>query len=110
MTFTYAIRPHVGKFDTVKSQRQDGAAKMLQDKIVKLDNENVFITRLKPTRTEKGLILRLYNPTDKPQAATLNFVQKVDQVYFSNPLEERLEKTANKITIAPFDFITLRAE
>jgi len=41
---------------------------------------------------------------------TLDFVQKVDQLYLSNPLEERVGKVPNTIVIDPLDFITLRAE
>ncbi|MCL2306314.1 MAG: polysaccharide lyase family protein [Planctomycetaceae bacterium] len=113
LLFNYWIRPYVGKFDAAKAQqslRERHIKKALQNRIVKLDNENVLITRLKPTRTESGLILRLYNPSDKPQTVTLDFVQKVEQLYLSNPLEERVEKVANTITIDPFDFITIRAE
>ncbi|MCL2304753.1 MAG: polysaccharide lyase family protein [Planctomycetaceae bacterium] len=115
LRFQYVIRPHIGPYDASKSQRlvRDDVLKtthMLQNQIVKLDNESVLITRLKPTRTESGLILRLYNPTDQPQTVTLDFVQKVEQVYLSNPLEDRLAKIPNSILIDPFDFVTLRAE
>jgi len=111
LEFAYVLRPHVGKFDTVRSQRFIHDLIMaFQNQIVKLDNENILITRLKPTRTESGLILRLYNPTDKPQTVALDFVQKMEQLYLSNPLEDRLEKISPEITIDPLDFITLRAE
>jgi len=107
----YAIRPYIGKYDAAKSQRfVKGYYKRELDEIVKLDNDDVLVTRLKPTRTESGLILRLYNPTDKPQTVTLDFVQKLEQLYLSNPLEDRLEKIASTLTIDPLDFITLRAE
>ncbi len=113
MVFSYVIHPYVGKYDSAKSQRfiqQGGFFEFAREKVVKIDNEEVLVTRVKPTRTESGLILRLYNPTDKAQTVTLDFVKKVEQLYFSNPWEDRVEKTGNTITIDPFDFITLRAE
>ena len=113
LEFSYAIKPYIGKYDAAKSQRlvyEDPFRNTIQKKIVNKDNDNVFITRLKPTREESGLILRLYNPTDKPQTVSLDFVKKIKQLYYSNMLEDRLEKTSNTLTIDPLDFITLRAE
>ncbi|MDR2642457.1 MAG: hypothetical protein LBC74_06655 [Planctomycetaceae bacterium] len=96
--------------------------------LLQLDNENISITRLKPARTEKafdvsespygqGLIVRLYNPTDKPQKVSLTFsAPQINKdiyepaLYCSNPLEDRLEKIPLTLVIDPFDFITLRAE
>ncbi|MDR1484718.1 MAG: hypothetical protein LBT09_07825, partial [Planctomycetaceae bacterium] len=131
LQFFYRIRPYVGKFDVAKSQkfaRGEGTRDPLYKQLLNLDNENILVTRLKPARTEKtsdvsespygqGLIVRLYNPTDKPQKVSLTFsAPQINKeiyeptLYHSNPLEDRLEKIPPTLIIDPFDFITLRAE
>jgi hypothetical protein len=131
LQFTYRIRPYIGKFDVAKSQkfaRGEDSPVTLYKQLLNLDNENIIITRLKPARTEKasdvsespygqGLIVRLYNPTDKPQNVSLTFsAPQINKniyepaLYRSNPLEDRLAKISPTLVIDPFDFITLRAE
>jgi alpha-mannosidase len=131
LQFTYRIRPYAGKFDVAKSQkfaRDEDNFKPLYQTLLKLDNENIIVTRLKPARTAKapnvfespygqGLIIRIYNPTDQVQKVSLTFAapQMNKEVYepalyCSNPLEDRLEKIPTTFVIDPFDFITLRAE
>ncbi|MDR1383471.1 MAG: hypothetical protein LBJ67_06450, partial [Planctomycetaceae bacterium] len=127
----YRIRPYLGKFDVAKSQKFARGTNMLtslEQQLLKLDNENILVTRLKPARTERasnahespygqGLIVRLYNPTDKAQNVSLTFAApQIDKevykpaLYLSNPLEDSLEKIPATLTIDAFDFITLRAE
>jgi hypothetical protein len=127
MTFDYSIRPYIGKYDAAKSQKWANPVVNLNhetSKLLKLDNDNVVITRLKPCRElgEKrnspygqGLLVRLYNPTAQPQRVSLDFQTKGSKyrrvnLYASNPLEDRLHRIRPQMTIAPFDFITLRAE
>ncbi|MDR1271085.1 MAG: hypothetical protein LBK82_16345 [Planctomycetaceae bacterium] len=132
LRFVYKIRPYVGKFDVAKSQKfardEDSPVPLYNKQLMNLDNENIIITRLKPARTEKasnvsespygqGLIVRLYNPTDKPQKVSLTFsAPQINKdvyepaLYRSNPLEDCLEKIPTTLVIDPFDFITLRAE
>ncbi len=125
LLFTYLIRPYKGQYDAAKSQKR-GRLDLIEEiaKLVQLSNDNVLITRLKPCREfgEKkdspygpGLLVRLYNPTKEQQTVSLDFRtngKKYDAVtvYDSNPLEDRLEKIEGEITIAPLDFITIRAE
>ncbi|MDR1191506.1 MAG: hypothetical protein LBK60_07580 [Verrucomicrobiales bacterium] len=134
LQFVYKIRPYVGKFDVVKSQKfargqaEGNSGARLREQLLKLDNDNIIVTRLKPARTEKassaaktpygqGLIVRLYNPTGQPQKVALKFSapqfnQDVYEpvLYLSNPLEDRVEKIDKTLTIDAFDFVTMRAE
>ena len=127
LTFSYVIHPYVGKYDAAKSQKKSSPFAYLAhetSKLIKLDNDNIILTRLKPCREfgakkdspyGPGLLVRLYNPTDKPQKVSIDFQAnrkryEAVSLYNSNPLEDRLEKISPVITIDPFDFITLRAE
>ncbi len=125
---SYYIRPYLGKYDPAKSQRfARGIIDVdLTPELLQTGNENVIVTRLKPCREPAakadspygpGLLVRLYNPTDKPQTVSLRFAApqvKKDSyeptLYLSNPWEDRLEKIPSELTIDPFDLTTLRAE
>ncbi|MGL6196964.1 MAG: hypothetical protein ACRC2T_19300, partial [Thermoguttaceae bacterium] len=130
LAFAYTIQPYVGKYNVVKflTTNDESAFSAGVDKLLKLDNENVLVTRLKPCReyldkekaeAEKlygpGLFVRLYNPTDQPQTVNLEFLKKGEKVdpvvYISNPWEDRLEKVSDKkITIDPKDMTAIRVE
>jgi len=127
LQFRYRIRPYLGKYSPENSQqfaRGIANGNDLASKLVKIDNNNIIITRAKPVRdggeaqgSPGGLFLRLYNPTDQPQSLTLQLTAPQmgqsdysARVYFSNPLEERGEKISGAIVIDPYDIIMLRAE
>ncbi|MGL6195796.1 MAG: hypothetical protein ACRC2T_13350, partial [Thermoguttaceae bacterium] len=138
LDFRYGIRPYIGKYDAAKSQKIERNISILDisANLIKLDNDNVLVTRLKPCReylpkepeVERsatsgqpeplygpGLFVRLYNPTDEPQTVNLEFLKKGEKVdptiYISNPWEDRLEKVSDKkITIEPKDMTAIRVE
>ncbi|MGL6227359.1 MAG: polysaccharide lyase family protein [Thermoguttaceae bacterium] len=122
---SYAIRPYLGKYDAAKSQHFARSVRRsdITSQLVKPDNANVVITRVKPCREwgkkadspyGPGLFVRLYNPTDVAQTVSLDFFSKGESyqpnLYLSNPLEERLETISGSITIDPLDMIVIRAE
>ena len=69
---------------------------------------SLVITRIKPSE-DGNLIVRVFNPTKK--SASTNLITKsIDRTefYLSNGDEEEIEQINNRITLDPFELVTLK--
>jgi alpha-mannosidase len=70
----------------------------------------VIATAFKPSDDSKALIVRLYNPTDQPQTARLNWSKPVSATWLSSAREEQGLKAPDAIPLAKQAMVTLRVE
>ena len=61
--------------------------------LVSIDNESIHVSAIKPSEDKKGIIIRLFNPTDKEQNVTLNLGVDYKNLYFAGMDETIKEKT-----------------
>jgi alpha-mannosidase len=59
---------------------------------LELDNPSIIFSSLKKAARSNDLILRLYNPSESSQSATLRFLNAPDAAFFANLNEETLEQ------------------
>ncbi len=121
-TFRYAIRPHRGfdgaqaaKFGTEISQPlipvrgSDGF--LPRPSLLRIQPGDVVATVLKPSRDGKARILRLFNPTEKPHKVTLDWGKPAPrQVFLSNLAEAKGAPLNERIEMAPYEIVTVRAQ
>lgn len=71
-------------------------------------DENIVVTSIKPSKDNKYLMIRLFNPSDKE--ITTHFIgkNKFSECYISREDESIIEKITNDIILKPFDVITLK--
>jgi alpha-mannosidase len=118
--FRYALWPH-GGYDAVAAMRF--GVESTQSLIVapatgskpvpgrlRLESDKLIATAFKPSEDGKALIVRLFNPTDQPQIARLNWNQPVGQTWISSAMEDQVEKAPSEVTLSKFGTVTLRVE
>jgi alpha-mannosidase len=118
--FRFTIRPHAA-YDSAAATRfgvestepllvapATGPAPLASR--LSLDPDTVILTAFKPSDDGKALIIRLWNPTDHPQTARLNWKQPVQHVWLSSAREEQGAAAPESISLAKFDLATLRVE
>ncbi|NLH15067.1 MAG: hypothetical protein GX455_00675 [Phycisphaerae bacterium] len=121
--FRYSLAPH-GSFDPAAAARfgversrplivvpcNPAAGSM--PSLVTVSNPAVLISLLKPSDSGKGYFLRLWNPTNTPQKATIDWpaMRKSPKLFFSNPFEDKLKTCPKSLTVAPMEIVALRAE
>ncbi|MBN2475090.1 MAG: hypothetical protein JXB62_10815 [Pirellulales bacterium] len=122
MTFRYVLRPHAGPYDQADAQRfaravhqpllalTADASRPVRGSLLALDNDALVVTALKPCRDGRGLLVRLFNTTDQPQQASIRWTAEPQEVYVSNPLEDRTERAPEILKLAPYEIVTLRTE
>jgi alpha-mannosidase len=70
----------------------------------------VIVTSLKPLRAEEGMLLRLFNASDKPAHTSLQWGQrKPKSLFLSNQKEKNLGLAPKVIDLGPWEIITLKA-
>lgn len=70
----------------------------------------VIITALKPLRAEEGLLIRLFNASDKPAKTSLRWGQKRPaKVFLSNQKEKSLAPSNGMLELGPWEILTLKA-
>ncbi len=121
VTFRYALQPHaeydpekVMKFAIeisqpllVMSARKEASI----ESRLKLNNEAVIITALKPSKDKKALILRLYSASGKDESASIIWSEpKPIGIWLSDLSERPLSKTNEVIKVPAGSIVTLRAE
>ena len=123
LCFEYWVWPYVARFNNGVAQR---FARQVHQPLVRIDGvaavnppsrwiaienyENVLISSVRPTRDGSGAFLvRLFNPTQRPQSTVLRPPSPGQKVYRSNPLEDRLEEL-HEIPLAPWEVVTVRVE
>lgn len=121
--FHYVLKPH-GAFNDLESKKfgieqtqplivvpADAKAKQVKP-ILKLDQEtNVIITSLKKSRDGKAIMIRFFNPTDKPGKTTIVWENvKPSKLYKSSSKEEKGASETNTLSLVPWEVRTLRVE
>lgn len=121
-TFRYAIRPHRGydgaratKFGVEIGQplvavlNPDGPSP--RSSVVRIEPSNVVATILKPSRNGRAWILRLFNPTEQSHRVALDWSEPTPKkVCVSNLAEEAGTPLDERIEMAPYEFVTVRAQ
>ncbi len=121
LKFRYVIRPRSGSFDAANSQRfareihRPLIAIKVDDRVkpspslLTLSNHDVVTTTIRPAKKGNGLIVRLFNPTSKPQSTTLTSPTR-PSIFLSNVWEDRYEPVSTTIHLAPWESLTVRME
>ncbi len=120
VTFRYVIWPHAGGYDAPACQRVGRSAhqpllvfageagKPVPAPLLKVSGEAAVISMVRPTRDGRGHIVRVFNTTDKPTRATLQWLRGPVQGWFSDPLETRVRQFDGSLDLGCYDVITLR--
>ena len=124
MEFRYVLRPHLGKYDPLASERfarevhqpliavpVNPESKPVKS-LLTLNNSAVIVSSIRPTEDGRGILLRLYNTSPGSQHAALTFMENspYKSVFYSNPKEEKRESASGEISFAPHDILTFRLE
>ena len=123
LVFRYVIRVNEGAFDQASSQKF--AREIFQPLIavpVKPDTQPlsdptgglladspVVVTSLKPARSDRAMIARFYNTSDKP-ATVSGFSRSRVKVSIANTVDDPLEPVGDTLDFAPFEVKTVRIE
>ena len=121
VTFRFALRPHL-EFDSAVAAR--AAANLAQPLLVlgagtkppitsrlRLSNDRVLVTALKPLDEGPGWIVRLYNATGTPQQVSLAFSEPRPRRLSVSDTSERVgEPLRGPLTIPAWGVVTLRAD
>jgi len=77
---------------------------------IKLDSaSSLVVTMIKPSKDKNGLIVRIFNPTDKTGTSYISREGMTKSLFLlSNGDEEEKEQIENKITLNPFAAVTLK--
>ena len=78
--------------------------------LVSLGNSKVHVSAIKPAEDGKGIILRLFNPTDEVQTVTLDFGVAYKDLCLCGMDEAKKEKTGNHLQIPHKKIITVYVE
>jgi alpha-mannosidase len=77
----------------------------------RIDSGDVLVSGAKPSDDGRALILRLFDASEKSQTVSLHWPgAHPENLFLSNTSEEPLSKTSDKITLAGYGLVTLRAE
>ena len=78
--------------------------------LVSVDNNSVHITAIKPSEDGKGIVVRLFNPSNKAQKVTLDIGVPYNKLYFAGMDETVREQTDNTFTVEHKKIVTLYIE
>lgn len=81
-----------------------------ENSLLEVDNKNIHISAIKPSEDGKGIVIRLFNPTDDTQTVNFNFGFKVNNLYIADMNEDIKVKTDSKVVVAKKKIVTLYAE
>lgn len=122
LNFRYRILPHKYAYDAVKTNRfgleqsRPLIAALVKEKValkpvVKVDNENVFISIIKTSADGKSKIIRVRSLSDKAETATLSFPDiKPKSIRTCIADETPGEEVGNTIHLLPYGIATLVIE
>ena len=119
VSFKYSIQAHsqfdylsAYKFGVESSQplhiiyNDDTVKKYYQT--IELDStSSLVITMMKPSE-DGNLMVRIFNPTDKTDSSNIRVGTNEYLLYLSSGDEEEKEQIGNKITLNPFEVVTLK--
>jgi alpha-mannosidase len=119
--FRYSLRPHA-RYIQAEAQRFGiercqpliavpvDAKQNAQKSLLNISPAAVVVSALKPADDGDGLVIRLFNASEKPETATLSWAEPgPDQTWLSNFAEEKVNPINGPIDMAPFEIVTLRS-
>ena len=77
--------------------------------LVSIDNPNIHISAIKPSEDGKGIIVRLFNPTEEEQKVNIHFGVEYKDLYFAGMDETVKNKTDGAIVMGYKKTVTLFA-
>lgn len=131
-TIRYAIRPHAGywheagvataadQFNVpirlVQTRQSPGELPGNEASLYQIDNELLRCSAIKKAEDRDAVVVRVYNPTDKPQTGAVRFARPIAKAWLTNLNEDRTEevKLTDKNTIpvsaGPHKIVTIEFE
>ena len=108
LTYEYALMPHAGNWEESRIMKQaerlnvspigyqlnpsDSGKMTTTDNLFDISPSNIVVSTLKRSEDGKGLMIRLYNPTENDETITLNVKVTVKNAYICNLIEEVKEE------------------
>jgi alpha-mannosidase len=119
--FHYALRPH-GPFDAAAAWRFGversqplvafpvDTATPAPAPLLRVEPRDVVVTSLRPSADGDALMVRLFNSSERPQAATLAWRDAPGTVWISSPSEDRIRRAADRLELPAWGIVTLRCD
>ncbi|HID22747.1 MAG TPA: hypothetical protein EYP14_10150, partial [Planctomycetaceae bacterium] len=120
--FRYALRPH-GPFDPADCARfgiersqpliavPADPAQPTRGSMLTIEPTSVIVTMLRPSSNGRAFILRLFNASDKPAVARLQWAEpQPTAVSLCDQYHRPTKRLKGAVQLAPFEIVTLRAE
>lgn len=130
--YEYSIYPHKGDWvqasvyreaaslnvplKPVQTSRNEKGCLGLKNSFYSIEPANLIMSALKKTEDRESIILRVFNPTNKPIDGIIKFYSKISKAWLTNMNEERMEElkpvNADKLEIkaGPNKILTLELE
>lgn len=122
VSFRYALRPHKA-FDSSDAKKfgigltqplilaPTGSGQLGTPSLLTLEGApSVIVTTLKPLREADGLLLRLFNASDKPATTSLKWgPKKPKKIVLSNQKEKTFAPAKEILELGPWEILTLKA-
>lgn len=118
-SFEFVLWPH-GPFDRLGAQRRglehsrplavvpSSADAPLPRSLFQLTPPEVLATSVKPADDGRGVVVRLWNASDRPTKARIAWTQKPARVTLSGPFEDDRGDADSDVIVAPQGIVTLR--
>jgi alpha-mannosidase len=119
-TFKYVLQPHK-RFDYCSAYRfgieqsqplqivfPDAKTQNYNRPINVDENSVIVVSSLKPSRDGKGLMMRLFNPTNKESETTIDVNDNKTVLWLSNGDEDETRTIKNRIILTPFEVKTVK--
>lgn len=132
LVFKYSIIPHPGQWNESRVQLEahnfaaglrafpvlysNGLQGNLPSELsfISVDGENIMLSSVKSCEDGEGLVVRLWNSSEKPSRATLSLFRKHVRAFVSNIKEERIEELPTsdvlELAVEPKRIVTIRLE
>lgn len=80
------------------------------EKPIDINDDEINISATKTSDDDNGVIVRLYNRTDKPKEVAININKKYKHTFETNLLEDVISESSNMLAFGPFEVKTLLLE
>jgi alpha-mannosidase len=119
VTLRYAVRPHLGfEAAAVRRAGMEAARPFVVVEArggrrpglpLAVEPAAFVVTSLRPAADEKRIIMRVYNPSGRPETLRLGgALAKRRGIYLSDPAESKREKVTGHLLVPAFGVLTLR--
>ncbi len=118
--FSYAVWPHAGGYDAVKSQQvsravhqplvaveADGNRSVFQSKL-DVKGKGIVVASVKPCLDGAGTMVRLFNTNTANAIVSVKWKEPNHILWLSNPLETKIQKIDGTVSMVPQEIVTLR--